>query len=737
MTKRVAFLLAVTALAAGCSGGGAAPQWIPRPVAEIAANATSAQEQSEDAVLRIVFSRNPAFARAPRYISPNTKSLSVVVQPVTAKPWPSAMPVQVLVVATPSPCTESAGTMTCDFRLRVHLGIERFTLKAYASSNASGAPLSMLQTGDVAVGKRHKKHKIPKPLHFVLEGVVHDVSLAVPSPENTALPAVQVIPAATPATFPLTVTPHDASGAVILASTFASPVAISVSPPTTGVTLHVASLCPGESGPLSGTSVKLACASDISRVTVAYDGTITRSGGAVVDTSTISASPHPIDVTPEESVKVALRSALREVTYFNTHSAVAALALAPAPNGLMYFMADGLESVMGSFDPAHPSTTLKQVGAGTTIYSILVDSHNDVWLGRSGLLECYTSVTYPPKATATIGFNAPAALTQSGSNLWYEIQDQSFLTASVGFLTPGAGCSGVPASSSAIAQIGSGKFNPISAASDGSGIWATANIGGDPFDGEVFTPGVHSTGTLSSAVDFGSNYGTEGAASDGAGNLYVGLSPNAGGINPEVDKIPAGSTTPQTVATLPPNAVPYGVAVFPSTGTASQIAVVDGGYGPHRGVWLIDPTGAKPKLYVPFHASFNCFYAAYDNGGGIWAPCEDPDGNFVVFNPIITSRWAAIPSSFGIPAAAVPDSTAIAILEASGNDSSPFTVVSNSNPSVVATATPWPGVTHDIPITIQDYGTSTLTIADKYDRKQILNVNVVPTTYAKRRQRHP
>jgi hypothetical protein len=664
----------------------------------------------------------PAPVRRGHFISPNTKLITVSVQPMTASPWPSPLPLQKLLVKAPTPCTiPSSGGYDCSFSISALLGEETFALKTYASADGSGQPLSIAQSGIVNVGNSQPS------LAFTLEGVVHDVVLGVPSPEpGTA--ATYAVPIASPTAMPLTVTPRDASGASILTSTFATPIALSVSPSNLGITLALTSHCPGDTAPFTGTKIVLTCASDLPYVDVAYDGSIVRKGGQIVESATISPSFGSATAT------LALGSG--EQIFETQGGGGSGPMLSAGPDGRIYFLTPGSPPVLGSFDPANPTGTLKQATLSFAASTIFVDSKDQIWLAGAGILDCLTSVKSTLDGSVAVGYLVDG-ITQSQKTIWYAGQNGS-QQGVFGYVNQPTNCSGLPVSATAIAQIGSGVFTPSAIAPAGlSGgapaIWIGAYSGS--YDGQLFTGATSSQGQIFPNLDFTANFFTAGMASDPSFNAYVALPGGGSATNPqEVLKVTPATYVSQPVFTPPPFMNPLGVAVYSgSLTTAQQVAVADGGGGYHSGVDLVDVSGATPvPFYLPWTGSSGCYTVAFDASGGVWAGCIDAAGKPAIFHPVYTSRWSVVSPDISVNNYTFPNYSALAILEKPGTDSSPFTGVLDPSGGSAAVpgsgAYPWPpGYTHDVPVYIQIPGVSEITVTDKNGRSQTIDIKVTGT----------
>jgi hypothetical protein len=219
-----------------------------------------------------------------------------------------------------------------------------------------------------------------------------------------------------------------------------------------------------------------------------------------------------------------------------------------------------------------------------------------------------------------------------------------------------------------------------------------------------------------------------GIVNDPSYNLYTGTyvenPPSAPGV---INKIAAGSTAISALMTLQPLTEPYSIAQYSgSHSTAQSLVVGDEFYG---GAVVVSPVAAATEpLLLNMPQGTYCGPVGYDKNGSAWTVCGQPDGTILAFRLAITSNWGAEPNALFYSARSFD--SVVTIAETSGTDSSPFTVTSNTNPSVIAVGTPWPATPafpHAIPVVVQSTGSTTLSIVDKHGRTQRLTITVAPS----------
>jgi hypothetical protein len=717
--------LAALAFAGGCSHSGISSfspsfEQSSRPRASFAHSASSQRERA------IIVLRIPASRTAPELS--NAQSLDIAVQSVTASPWPAPLAEQRRPVATPSPCVGSPQRgYTCSFKLQAVLGTDIFTIKAFGDRRVhSSTPLATLHSGFVTIGSPSKA------LHFSLDGEIARVALAVPSPESSHNPTTEAIAIARPTSFPLTITPQDASGASVLSARFSSSIKLRIGR-RAGLKFHLSIPCPENRGVTTGTRIDLACASELTRVSVEYDGTLTVAGrGRVVDRVSLSAlsqpmvSPSPVTVAFTSSVRSS--TSLVSIPLSQTQLGFGLQQLALGPDNLMYFtVRGGGGTTLGEFDPTNPSSI--QTSSIDWSNSLLVDSYDHIWLTSANGLQCYQSLAAGPTSIATEDGTGAAVesigvATDNAGNIWWTAFGPSpaNTTMQIGSFADAPQCNQLATTSMARFQTGSSAPPPqsiagIASSSGEPGVWlamGTAAANG-------YLQRVYLNSGLDVTVPLPNSAGS--IVSDAASNLYVLGYGGPTYQTPQVSTIQSGSQTMSMYPSPLPNfgAGTYLAEYSASGQTATELA--EGG----AGVNLLDLTSANPAwLSIPAPNATNCQGVAFDASGFPWVACQvfatgnTSYNNIIVYSPVITSTWALAPDAYAI--SATPTSQTLAIME-SGIDSSPFSATS-SNPYVLAVGTPTTQYTHQIPVTINSVGTATVTVTDANGRSASIDITV-------------
>lgn len=212
-------MIAVLAACSGGSGGSTIPA------------AGSFSQHTSSAVFSISIPARTANARAPRYISPNTQSLTISVNGA------STPAVTQNVTPGSTGCTSSGASITCSVSVTAPVGNDTFAVTLFSGTNASG---SQLATGSVTatVGSN------PTSVDITLDGVVDSVALSLADASPYA---------GSPATIAVSVTAKDASGATIISpGGYSQPITLSdsdasghtqlsattITDPSTSVTLN-------------------------------------------------------------------------------------------------------------------------------------------------------------------------------------------------------------------------------------------------------------------------------------------------------------------------------------------------------------------------------------------------------------------------------------------------------------------------------------------------------------------
>ncbi len=708
-------LFAVAAFAAACGGGGQGSSSALPTVA--GPGSTPLRYTNAKLSLKIPAQQSASSSRRPAYVSPNTKSVQITVQPVPApSASPSSIPSQTFAVTTPTPCTQNAdGSKTCTFDVQAPFGQDRFVINTYSVANPSPSdtPLATFETGTIDV----TPGSTAPPINFTLTGVVATVDLTMQSPDPSVTPSTEFWPAGTPTTRILGITPRDSSGAAILTDTFVSPVKVTLNTTGAGVSLSLASSQCSPASSLSGTTATITCAKDLGAVKYAYDGTIAyNSADNVIDHITFSAQPN----RTVQSATFALLGAVISQPFPMSTTFPYQMFFSTAGNGTFnYIAAQTTGTILGTLDPSNPSAA-PNVGLSYYASGITTSSFGDIWLAdhesNSGnttdtALQCYTSITASPQPVSLPNSISPFAVgTDSNGNVWYFGQDQSQYLNWAGYIIPGSNCAYSFPSAPPV-QIGSQTDYPQAVA-------AAPNIGGNPgvylqsqSNGNIYYVNTGTSSAVTTPVAAPGSYYGQGLASDGAGNTYAALLAFGAPASIIGELTPGGTLN---TATLENGANPLGISVFPSAGTASRLALADG----TSSIDLVDPSsafGATNLQIVPV-SYYELYSTFFDKNGDAWIAGENSSGVPELTHVVRTSSWTILNSSLS-----VPTNGGIANIEIiETGDSGPFTISNISNPSIAATAAPWPGVHHVIPLQINSGGGSTLTftVTDAHRRSQ-------------------
>lgn len=206
MQRREAIMVALVSscLFAACAGGGGGSSSVP----------AAPQRSSYDARFTVTIPAPSVSSskRAPRYLSPSTRSLAIGVS------YPSAAASTTVANLTPgSPgCTSAAAGTTCTIDVTVQNGAQQFVVRAYDAVNAGG---NLLGTTALAVPAGTGAPVVD--VTVTLDGVVHAIVLALQGGPFTPGAA---------GTRTLLVTASDADGGTIVApGNFSPPIVLSAS----------------------------------------------------------------------------------------------------------------------------------------------------------------------------------------------------------------------------------------------------------------------------------------------------------------------------------------------------------------------------------------------------------------------------------------------------------------------------------------------------------------------------
>ncbi|HEV7179043.1 MAG TPA: hypothetical protein VGN11_04185, partial [Candidatus Baltobacteraceae bacterium] len=697
------FAFVALALAA-CGGGGGSSPLVPGP----AGLPTSHQLTPATLVLKIPAKTQGGSARRPAYISPSTQSVSVSVQPVGAGS-PTPVPAQYFAVATPSPCAAAeGGGLNCTFHVQAVVGQDTFTVSTFAvaSPGPNATPLSTFTSGVVSV----TAGGTPPPLAFTLSGVIDSVKVAVPSPDPSNSPNTQVIAVGT--ALPqqvLSVTPYDAGGNPIMSDTFDKPLTVSVSPANAGLSLHIVNpQCSPAPSSTSGASVQITCAKDLANVRFSYDGTIAYASGNVVDNVTISAQPQ--SSAPPAHVALAGTTFAFPLATAPAGPPFDTVMLAPRADGTFNYTMGGFsQSAIGRFDPKAPANSVAYA-LGYQVFAMTTDSFGDIWLAdfSGDALHCYKVPSAASDADIPLMASGPPSptpvqpiglTTDRNGNVWFYGHDQNG-TGWAGHFSMTGACT--PSAVTENQQVGTGD-TPIAAAPGAGGTSTMLAL--SQFNLYAVSAG---GGNVSSGIS-GALYGYgQAVTSDAAGNAFAAFAPEAG--NPQIAEAANGASA-FTAMTLPAG-LPVAIASFPDA-RATRLAYADRN---NAALGLAQPNSTVAPTIIPIDATSACTGVAYDAHGDPWVACTSFNGMPIVEHVVTTSTWSVANSNIAIP----PNGAIMTIGINERGDSGPFTVTHVSDPTAVATAAPWPGFDHDIPLAFTGAGSATpsVTFTDAHGRSQ-------------------
>jgi len=223
------FFAAATLLAA-CGGGGASSS-LP------ATNAPTSSSARPSAAMTFHFPAptTASSARSPKYLSPNTTSVTITITAVNGVPPSPAIPATTIAVAPgQGGCTAVvSGGFSCTATVGAVAGNDTFLIQAYDSSG------TLLSSGSITVAVNPTgTTTVTTPL--VLGGVSASTSLAEPSPgvqsDGSALTSAGTwVPPAdgTARTLTISVVAKDASGNIIVGP-LATPIPIALTDPSSG-----------------------------------------------------------------------------------------------------------------------------------------------------------------------------------------------------------------------------------------------------------------------------------------------------------------------------------------------------------------------------------------------------------------------------------------------------------------------------------------------------------------------
>lgn len=719
------FSLAVFAAACGGGGGtGAGP--LPNTPPGGPATPAHAGSRQMSMVLNIPPASQQSHAHKPFFVSPNTKSLAVAVVPNGTTPAPANL--QVFPVTTPSPCaTTAAGGETCSFTVTAPFGTDQFYVATFnvpsPNPSTTSLPLAVFVSGAIVVAS-----PVPgvtsTPLAFTLNGIVNSVTVTVPSPDPSNTPNTQVFTVGiAQSPLPLGITAYDASGAPILTDGFAAPIALTLTPGGSGVTLAINGTCPGSTG--GGAAVTIGCAANLGNVTFAYDGSVTPDASDhIVDTFTISAAQN---ASPAPSpANVVLQSNVQTYTPSPGAYTFAIALLQTLPNNVIGYVLTGSSSVVGAYGTLNIATGVSSapviLNATNPNGFYEMSSDGSIWVsdGTNTQLECFHSTG--GNAVTTIPLTSTLSYVDNvmfdGTNLWwtgYFYNNPNYTNYAYY----------APVTSTCTIGAATGIALPNDIYGDGRLHMAPLVGGGVAIDGQ--NDGGFWTVTTAGATNYspgfaaGTGFGG-GVAVDGAGTIFAAFNNDCGASCAEssIMKLSGGALT--LVDTVP--SIQFGaLAAFGPTvgGPADRLAfadTTDGALGLMSG-----PNTATPAALLVGMPS------AYFSDNGQTVAISTKGASFISYQNQLTNAMtigrALLTTTWSIPVTNLPTSDMLSIDERI--DSSPFTITPVGTPPTCYTGvTPLAYSNHDFLIgTIYQTGTCTLTITvtDKNKRSQTVTIN--------------
>lgn len=200
-SMRLLSCLSLSALLAGCGGGGSATS-LPALVAQNGAPTTYST-----LVLQINATATSGARRTPLYVSPGTKSVQITITPASGRP-----------MTTTANCASS-----CSATLQAPVGADQFSVVLYDAQNGQGNVLSRATAGKTIVAAQ------TNTLNITFGGVI--AALAVNVDAST-------LRSGKAGSTPVNIVPYDAAGYVIVGpAAFTSPIAVALSDPTGATSL--------------------------------------------------------------------------------------------------------------------------------------------------------------------------------------------------------------------------------------------------------------------------------------------------------------------------------------------------------------------------------------------------------------------------------------------------------------------------------------------------------------------
>lgn len=736
-----ALILFVFAAALAACGGGSHGSIVPSsgtPGGGGNNSAPSSAKSTRATISIFVPSANKQASRKRLYVPTDTAAFGIFVTPYpSGTPYaiPSAMPagIQIFPAATPSPCVSASGGMSCSLTVTAPIGNDLFVIAALkdASPSPNDVPLSVyVNTAPIAISASAAPGATPIP--FVLNGIVYYVAISVPSPDPGNSPNTQVFTALASQTATLGIQAYDADNQYVVSpatQAFYSPIVISASPASKGVTLSLAN--PSQCGSTaSGATATIACAGDLNDLQVSYDGTThPDSSDHAIDAFVIAATAQPSPAPAPATIVLASNVVSWPISgmtnasggflfpYNSTSMAYVVTNYSNAYAGSFTYSTGALSSqatISGLYDPVSIA-----VGPSGTVWAV---DNND----GSTVIDCWSTLSDlvagdPPNSSDFTPLYVGDSLYVAGitvdpqNNVWFDAYDENSggntylgeFPQSGTSCTPGTvsyvSIEGTYQQSSALAPLTQHAGVVLNSLDGGLYVATTANLGGSAQNVAVLNSG-YSAAPSSIAVDatetaygvFGSTYG-------------------------DLESVPYGGSPSSLLTLVPSTSVddytsdPAFLSLFSSSGSAADRAIyadldfymlgVIGNLGSSPTTQLVS-LGSPDNILATLYGPNGQQYALYEPGtNGTRLPA--------IARAVNTHTWSVPPSTQSMYLGCDPTGF-FSVNERQGDS---FTVTNVTG----GTITPFAASSHDFVIDADTLPTTmTATIADGNGRAQAL-----------------
>jgi streptogramin lyase len=688
-------LLAIAALATGCSGGGSNGV-SPLPNSPNVPGQSPARGAAAFTIT-VPAAATGAGVKRPTYISSNTMSVSIVETDGTAAPLPAV--VANLTPTSPN-CTTASGATACTIVVPANAGSDTFKVNAYDALYAGG---NLLSTGTLTATILAGTANTTVPL--TLGGVVASIVLTFADP---------YAPVGSTGTT-LSVQAKDASGATIV-GTYDNPIALSAG---TGLTLGASSVADSTHG---------------ANIAATYAGNpvapiaVTASADGKTGTATL---------TPGSGI-------VRYTLGNDANNDQSGFPSAMGPDGKFYYgtygaricvnnICTGTNGGVGQLDPS--TGAFVEIPLGSTVSSLTFTPDGALWIAgnSAGFLAripaggfnaaAVTQIPLPtngkPRAL-TIGSDGNVWFTDTGTRTVGKISPAGpYVTASITEYTVPNGPAGTGHYLTQLGGIASGSDGNLYVADYYNGVVDQITTAG------VTTNQFVTPGEIAFNPQGGDGF-TRFVAAGTDGSIYV-TSAGEGFSYPYNGRLDAMTTSgtfsnlPLTAFAYQPDSIAAGHGVVAFSDLANQ----------SLGIYTI---GAPSVVEIPTTDGFS-FQSTGDAPNGVaisadgspWYACYGATGitgqALCAGHLVTTSAWSVFPGrTINLYGLGVQSSQLYGIAE-SGN-SGPFTF-SSSN-SAIATASA--NSDHNFTITGNSVGSATITVTDAHARSVTIAVNVTATS---------